>query len=386
MQSSRSTIVLTLFWLMVLTTAVSAEVPGQLGYQGQLLDSEGQKVRDEIYVVTFRIYDGGGTRLWEEAYEVETTDGTFIVELGSRGEPLTAEIFDQDECWLGITVGSDEELRPRTRLLSTPYAYLAQKAADAATLQGQTPSTFSPVAHVHAGEDITSGSISPAVFDAYINLLISGRLDGSTDTDLLPIYLLELKYARLDHEHDASQIVSGVLHTDAFSAFDDLVAEGRFSGSPSSSLVTKALADFYYAASDHEHSGLDVMSSLSVGGYLDNDASSDLLMRSQADSRYASTVHSHIPSPAQCKFSYQVLDGATVTSYATINADGTRIGGSALNSVFWDASNQRYELFLTISGFDVDTHNVIVTPISDQPYFTTIGMTSSNNLLIYIWQ
>jgi hypothetical protein len=107
----------------VFTVSVNAEVPSTMNYQGRLTDDTGDPVADGLHDITFRIYGETSTVRWEESHEVTTSDGLFSVELGSNGSPLTADIFNCAECWLGITVGADPEITPRTRLNTVPYAF-----------------------------------------------------------------------------------------------------------------------------------------------------------------------------------------------------------------------------------------------------------------------
>ena len=111
--------------LVLITPAVSvnAEVPSTMNYQGRLTDDSGNPVADVPHNVTFKIYDDTSALWWEESHVVTTTDGFFSVELGSGGSPLTADVFDHGECWMGITVDADPEIGPRTRLNTVPYAF-----------------------------------------------------------------------------------------------------------------------------------------------------------------------------------------------------------------------------------------------------------------------
>ncbi len=113
---------LVILGMLVLVTAASAQVPPMMNYQGQLTDDTGTPVADEPHTVTFRIYDQSSTERWVESHTVTTAEGLFSVQLGSNGSPLTDDVLNYDECWLGITVGGDPELTPRTRLIAVPYA------------------------------------------------------------------------------------------------------------------------------------------------------------------------------------------------------------------------------------------------------------------------
>ncbi len=107
----------------VLAVSVGAEVPNTMNYQGRLTDATGNPVADIPHSITFKIYDETSAVRWEESHIATTTDGFFSVELGSNGTPLTVDVFNCTECWLGITVDADPEINPRTRFNTVPYAF-----------------------------------------------------------------------------------------------------------------------------------------------------------------------------------------------------------------------------------------------------------------------
>jgi len=101
--------------VLVMIPCTVLAVPQEINYQGYLTDAEGNPLNGEV-AMTFRIWDspGGGTQLWSESHAAVTlTEGVFNVILGSS-VPITSEILDGD-CYLGITVGEDDEMVPRQR-------------------------------------------------------------------------------------------------------------------------------------------------------------------------------------------------------------------------------------------------------------------------------
>jgi hypothetical protein len=119
----KTILILVTLSLVFIMVPASAGVPGTMNYQGRLADAAGNPVADNSYNVVFRIYDESSTQLWEETHQITTSDGLFSVQLGSQGSPLTSDVFDHTECWLGITVGADPEITPRTQLNTVPYAF-----------------------------------------------------------------------------------------------------------------------------------------------------------------------------------------------------------------------------------------------------------------------
>jgi hypothetical protein len=128
---------------------ISATVPTQINYQGYLTDGAGVAVVDNTYSIEFRIYDGVGTELWMESHSVTTSGGQFSVLLGSNGNPITDAVFSADDRFLGIKVGADPELTPRSRLVTAPYAFRV------GTVDGASGGTISSLVQLQNGADVT---------------------------------------------------------------------------------------------------------------------------------------------------------------------------------------------------------------------------------------
>ena len=111
---------------LILSIAPSGngEVPPIINYQGRLTDAGGTPLTGS-YALTFAIFDVsvGGTALWSEAHTaVSVDDGLFSVMLGSS-TPLPADLFASPARFLGIKIGLDPELTPRTRIVSVGYSF-----------------------------------------------------------------------------------------------------------------------------------------------------------------------------------------------------------------------------------------------------------------------
>ncbi len=110
--------------LWVATIAVPCwAVPQMINYQGYLAETDGTPL-DTVVSIAFTLYDAGvdGTPLWTEMQPSCTVrTGHFSVKLGS----VTALIdpFHDVEVWLGVRVGGNSEMMPRTRIVSVPYSY-----------------------------------------------------------------------------------------------------------------------------------------------------------------------------------------------------------------------------------------------------------------------
>lgn len=98
-------------------------VPNLIDFNGRLTDSSGNTINQTVDI-TFKLYDveTGGTALWTETQSVTVTDGLFNVKLGSV-TALDESNFSSSERWIGISVGTDSEMTPRTRIAAVPYAF-----------------------------------------------------------------------------------------------------------------------------------------------------------------------------------------------------------------------------------------------------------------------
>jgi hypothetical protein len=159
--------------------------PGQISYQGFLVDANGVPLATNApvnYGVIFQIYNvpSGGTPLWGELQTVTVDRGYFSVLLGqgsSIGVPFTNNLSglfvasDASDRYIGLTVqnlaGGNVEIQPRMRLLASPYALLAGTANNAVKLQGYDWSsvftdTGNPVSGTIPGSKIAANSLGSA--------------------------------------------------------------------------------------------------------------------------------------------------------------------------------------------------------------------------------
>ena len=113
-----------------ITSMAVAGAPQTMSYQGMLTDGV-DPVADAVYSVTFTLWDAAaaGNSKWAETQNVTTSDGLFLVALGTVNS-IPDSVFNQTTRWLGVKVDADPEMTPRTELSSVPYA------ARIATLDG----------------------------------------------------------------------------------------------------------------------------------------------------------------------------------------------------------------------------------------------------------
>lgn len=143
--------------LLTLTTAlISAQAFSQqlIPFQARLTDGAGAVVADGVYAMNFNIYDAatGGTPLWTENHStVSVVGGVVNVILGSiiplddpNGNNTDAVTFfaTSGDRFIGITIGTGQEMVPRHQLIPSFHAVSAD---DAATLGGNLPSFYTPL-------------------------------------------------------------------------------------------------------------------------------------------------------------------------------------------------------------------------------------------------
>ncbi|HRI67687.1 MAG TPA: collagen-like protein, partial [Polyangium sp.] len=101
--------------------SAEAAVPATMTHQGRLFDANNVPITATINVV-FALYDSedpNATPLWTETRSVPFENGYFSVSLGDS-TPLGPSVFDGSVRYLGITIGTDDELSPRSPTRSVP--------------------------------------------------------------------------------------------------------------------------------------------------------------------------------------------------------------------------------------------------------------------------
>ena len=118
--------------LLVTPLLAQANPPSTLPFQARLsLQANGADV-NALQQFEFAIYSvtSGGTALWTETHPlVMVRNGLFKVELGSV-QAFPVSLFASGDLYLGVKVGADQEMVPRTKLTSQAFAQLAKNAVD----------------------------------------------------------------------------------------------------------------------------------------------------------------------------------------------------------------------------------------------------------------
>jgi len=117
---------LVVIFIIIIGTATIANSSQIVNYQGYLTDSDGAPVADNDYQITFTLYDGGGVNQWtSDEQTVPISSGVFTYNLGSS-VPIPSSVFENTNLYLGIKIGDDPEILPKTLLTSAPKSATAQ--------------------------------------------------------------------------------------------------------------------------------------------------------------------------------------------------------------------------------------------------------------------
>jgi hypothetical protein len=159
--------------------APTAASTGTIAYQGRLADAGGAPLTG-AYSMIFRLYNiaTGSTPLWSEQWtgpnSVQVSDGLFNVMLGSMTAIPPNVVTGNSNLWLGITVGSDDEMLPRVQLGSVPFAVQALTVPDGSVTRAKLASDIESVLTETSGSYIStitvSEGVSPTVSPSTIQL------------------------------------------------------------------------------------------------------------------------------------------------------------------------------------------------------------------------
>ena len=149
--------------VLVLTGLVAASTPRLISYQGFITDGGGSPI-DGTASITFSIYDAdvGGAQLWTENHaSVSIDSGVFTVLLGSI-TPLDDSVFNDSSRYLGVAIGGDPEIDPRSQLLSVPYSYRVDG------LEGAEGGTVHGSVNIISGDEVGTLKITGSAGDSVI--------------------------------------------------------------------------------------------------------------------------------------------------------------------------------------------------------------------------
>ena len=107
------------------TSAMAADVPSTLTHQGRLFDDMGVPITDTL-PITFNFYTGPNEAAPDvsETIDVTLEDGYFSVSIGEANS-IQDMLQGGALLYMGIAVGNDAEMSPRSVVQSVPYAIVA---------------------------------------------------------------------------------------------------------------------------------------------------------------------------------------------------------------------------------------------------------------------
>jgi hypothetical protein len=120
--------------------------------------------------MTFKLYTDSlaGSLLWTETRpSIVVTDGLFNVRLG-QVTTLGDAVFNNAQIWLGITVGNNSEMAPRSRIVSVSYAYRV------GTVDGAAGGTITGDVNIDGKANIGSGNVNSGAY-----AFVAGRINGA---------------------------------------------------------------------------------------------------------------------------------------------------------------------------------------------------------------
>ena len=186
--------------LLICVFSAQAEIPQNINYQGSLTDSAGDPVEDNSYLIKFIIYgsESGSDELWNSGFQVVPVSGGVFSYLLGANVPLPSDLFEGDSTrYLGITVGTDPEGIPRTKLTSSAYAFhsaLADNLQVPADLIGNEPALPTLLVRNNAGGDAVRGISTggyAGVFEGDVlvteDLTVSGKINATGLGDITAV-------------------------------------------------------------------------------------------------------------------------------------------------------------------------------------------------------
>ena len=146
MKNFKNILLLAVAISVISITVGRAEVPGILKYQGTLTDTLGEPITDGTYFIRFIIWNDSlsvdpANELWNSNIQTYLVLGGLLESnLGESPTPtISSNIFSSNSSlFLGITVGTEPELKPRIMLASAPFAFKAA-LSDTATVALSVP-------------------------------------------------------------------------------------------------------------------------------------------------------------------------------------------------------------------------------------------------------
>lgn len=176
-----------------LNSTTAPALPDMLTYQGLLIEKNtGGPVADGKYDMVFSIYDDPDpavtTYLWTQTFSgvlgIQVRDGQFTTILGGTPAPFPQDLFNGQPLWLGVQIGTDPEMEPRTKLTSVPYASTAETLRAGGTTSEDMAGTLYKFANADPGG---YALVSEGQFHVEGDAHVEGTLTWATRTSRISI-------------------------------------------------------------------------------------------------------------------------------------------------------------------------------------------------------
>ncbi len=237
------------FLLAAFVPLVAMAASNTVTYQGVLKQPTNIPVANGVYAMDFTIWDAAtaGNQLWSESHPaVAVTEGAFAVPLGATSA-LGTMFADHNALWLQIAVDTGSGLEvfdPRVPFTGVGYTRMAEHAVNADTATEALHATNVDTAPT-AGHATNADSAPTAGHATNANSATSAtNATNAGNADTLD-GLHAAAFAPVSHNHAGESITSGTVSTDRYSAYADLTAEGRI-----------GTASTQVAAGNHNHANL----------------------------------------------------------------------------------------------------------------------------------
>jgi hypothetical protein len=190
MKQRRKTTIRLTFFLFVLLLSISVvygAVPERINYQGYLTDNSENPITTSVSV-TFSIYTdpSGGTPLWTETHTITPDSGVYSVVLGKTA-PLFLDYSNNSQYYLGVKVGTDQEMTPRQELTSVGSSHTADTALDldctSCVSENELAFTVGDITAVNAGTGLNGGGTIDAVTLSADTSYLQRRVTGTCATN-----------------------------------------------------------------------------------------------------------------------------------------------------------------------------------------------------------
>lgn len=149
----------------------AAEPSRLIPFQGRILDSQGRNVQ-ESQKIRFAIYTDPlkdqNTLLWQETQDNVKVkeDGTFYTLIGTQAEIPEHIFLNNEKVFLGVTIGTGEELKPRNQLASIGHSITTESVQNMLPITDGEASTQNVLLALDSAGNLTIGGSANPTFQA----------------------------------------------------------------------------------------------------------------------------------------------------------------------------------------------------------------------------